>query len=484
MANQTILQEYLMSLGFKVDQKSVKTFENFEKRANKAVYTLAKGALGAGLAAETLVSTWARSMERLYYSSRLAESTGERLQAAAYGAKQIGISGEQMTSMITGVGRALRLNPGLNGLLHSLGVKVEGRDRADVLHDMIDALRKMPFYQAAQFANLFGIGPDDLLLLEEGQERMKAFEKQRNQMFVDAGVDQKAAIEAGKEYAQLMTEIKERVSVLASVTALALLPAMRDLAGVMNEVLKDWTKLVPRISKEGIGGFLGDLWDGLRVASGGKAAMGGMPSWAQPIKVIPPSGPGGGAGRGSLNSLTVGLPLGLRQHNPGNLVSWANTPIANGFANFGSDEDGLRAMAANLIGYQKYGATSLNKIISRWAPEYVNGKKANDTQAYIADVSKQTGFGATDLLNLNDPKVVSALMSAMIKHEQGTNPFSMGELDNAARNRLGLAPVQIQQTTTIIVHSNDPGSAAAQVASKQNGVNADLARNVGNVVVR
>lgn len=244
MADSKILREYLLSLGFKVQPDQKREFDKTVKGTNINVMALGKAVLGVTTAAQALVAHFAYSMEKLYYASRRAESAAGNLQALEYGAKQIGLSGGQMTSAIEGVARAMRLNPGLKGLVESFGVRVDGRDKADVAIDFVDALRRMPFYTAAQYAGLFGIDADTLFMLFQGVEELKKAADLRKQMAADAGLDTEKAVEAGKEYAQTLREIGELLVILKDVAAIAFLPAMREVAGVTKEVLKDWTQII------------------------------------------------------------------------------------------------------------------------------------------------------------------------------------------------------------------------------------------------
>jgi len=86
------------------------------------------------------------------------------------------------------------------------------------------------------------------------------------------------------------------------------------------------------------------------------------------------------------------------RHNPGNLRMWGNAPTENGFAKFGSDEEGIKAMAAQLHLYQNRDhLNTINDIVSKYAP-----KSENDTAAYIADMVGKTGFKSDQSLDLND----------------------------------------------------------------------------------
>lgn len=125
-------------------------------------------------------------------------------------------------------------------------------------------------------------------------------------------------------------------------------------------------------------------------------------------------------------------PIGISQNNPGNLRRWGNHIRMNGFAVFKTPGQGITAMAENLRGYQnRYGLNTLRGIISRYAPA-----SENDTSAYIADVSKHTGFGADQRLNLNDARMLAPLVSAMILHENGKNPYTNPQIDSSVQAAL------------------------------------------------
>ena len=116
---------------------------------------------------------------------------------------------------------------------------------------------------------------------------------------------------------------------------------------------------------------------------------------------------------------------GLRNHNPGNVRAAPNAVGNDGsFPQFGSDADGLAAMARQLMLYGDRGNNSISGILHTYAPS-----SENNTRAYIDDVSRATGYQAQDRVNLHDPAVLRNLMSAMIKHENGTQPFSRDQLD-------------------------------------------------------
>ncbi|MEG6129930.1 hypothetical protein [Enterobacter asburiae] len=124
--------------------------------------------------------------------------------------------------------------------------------------------------------------------------------------------------------------------------------------------------------------------------------------------------------------------IGFRNNNPGNLRVAANATGKNGgFSTFANDADGRAAMARQLMLYGDRGNNTLDGIIHAYAPQ-----SENNTLAYIDSVSKSTGFGARQRINLHDPDVLKTLMAAMIKHESGAQPYTENELSDSVRTAI------------------------------------------------
>ncbi|EPC5193293.1 hypothetical protein ACRZZR_000772 [Edwardsiella piscicida] len=124
--------------------------------------------------------------------------------------------------------------------------------------------------------------------------------------------------------------------------------------------------------------------------------------------------------------------IGFRNHNPGNLRDASNTTGKNGgFSTFANDADGMAAMARQLMLYGDRGNNTLDGIIHTYAP-----RSENNTRAYIDSVSKSTGLGERQRIDLHDPEVLKTLMAAMIKHESGTQPYTEDDLSNSIRTAI------------------------------------------------
>ncbi|HFZ1708087.1 TPA: structural protein [Citrobacter sedlakii] len=118
---------------------------------------------------------------------------------------------------------------------------------------------------------------------------------------------------------------------------------------------------------------------------------------------------------------------GIRNNNPGN-IRWGDEwkglvpetqRTDKSFCQFTTPEYGIRAMIIILRNYQrKHGLSTISGIINRWAPT-----NENDTQSYIISVAKVTGVAPDQRIDTNDSRLMMKLLQAIIKHENGSQPY-------------------------------------------------------------
>ena len=113
------------------------------------------------------------------------------------------------------------------------------------------------------------------------------------------------------------------------------------------------------------------------------------------------------------------LPLGLRYNNPGNIRPGAGfygeTGEGDGYARFGSEEEGLRAMARLLGTYSdKYGINTVEDLVGRYAPRSDNPESFDNYVGYMSDALGVEPDEAFDLIGRRDE-----IIPAMVGFEQG-----------------------------------------------------------------
>ena len=117
---------------------------------------------------------------------------------------------------------------------------------------------------------------------------------------------------------------------------------------------------------------------------------------------------------------------GIRNNNPGNIRhgdKWqglAEVQTDKAFCVFKSPEWGIRALVKILRNYQtKHGLKTVESIINRFAPEV-----ENNTTSYILSVCQVLDVKPRDVIDVREPGIMINLLKAIIRHENGVQPYS------------------------------------------------------------
>lgn len=119
-------------------------------------------------------------------------------------------------------------------------------------------------------------------------------------------------------------------------------------------------------------------------------------------------------------------PRGIRNNNPGNIRhgdKWqglADKQTDAAFCVFKAPEWGIRALVKILRNYQtKHGLKTVESIINRFAPQI-----ENDTSSYILSVCQVLDVKPRDVIDVFEPGIMINLLKAVIRHENGIQPYS------------------------------------------------------------
>ena len=173
-----------------------------------------------------------------------------------------------------------------------------------------------------------------------------------------------------------------------------------------------------------------------------------------------------------------GLPLGLRQNNPGNIRPGAGfigeTGQSGGYAEFGSEEEGLRALARLLGTYSdKHGINTLRGFTSRYAPRSDNRDSFDNYVSYLSD---RLGMDPDQEFDLKSMR--GDLIPAIVGFEQGReygDRYSADQISRAitaagtddeaaVRNALfGVNPRDVSTIPTETVPEGPDGTEAAGI---------------------
>lgn len=128
-------------------------------------------------------------------------------------------------------------------------------------------------------------------------------------------------------------------------------------------------------------------------------------------------------------------PRGIRNNNPLNLVKtpipWKgkvphNQNTDTRFEQFVSAEWGIRAGWRDVTGdIERKGLYNLKMLLTQFAPP-----TENNTKAYIESVSNQLGISPLEPI---PREKYPELIAAIIKHENGINPYSLEFIEHSSR---------------------------------------------------
>lgn len=160
---------------------------------------------------------------------------------------------------------------------------------------------------------------------------------------------------------------------------------------------------------------------------------------------------------------------GIRNNNPGNIeynegTKWkglAAPPSDGRFCIFRKPKYGIRALAMLIENYQDFhGIDTIEDLVNRWAPSH-----ENDSEGYAEFVADRTGFGLNEVLDFQDYRDVEPVLKAIIRFENGEQPYSQSTIDEGMKMAGFVAPRRPgKEATKDIAVIGGIGGAAATVS--------------------
>ncbi len=121
------------------------------------------------------------------------------------------------------------------------------------------------------------------------------------------------------------------------------------------------------------------------------------------------------------------------------------------FCVFRSPEWGIRALVKIIQTYErKYSLDTVRGIINRWAPPV-----ENDTGSYISQVAKALDVEPDEPLNIFKARTMLVLCKAIIRHENGVQPYD----DATIRAGIALAGVKAPKPKPLLASKRLRGGA-------------------------
>ncbi|HAW7226747.1 TPA: lytic transglycosylase catalytic [Escherichia coli] len=171
--NAETIKDFLVSLGFSVDDAGAKKFGSVLAGTTANVIKMGLAVEGAALSVVAFTAKIASGLDNLYWASQRTGATVQGIQSIGYAVSQVGGSVDAARSSLESLSRFIRNNPGAEGFLNRLGVQTRDasgnmRDMAVIFTGVGQKLSSMPYYRANQYAQMLGIDENTLMAMRRG----------------------------------------------------------------------------------------------------------------------------------------------------------------------------------------------------------------------------------------------------------------------------------------------------------------------------
>ncbi|EFI2786018.1 lytic transglycosylase catalytic [Escherichia coli] len=205
--NAETIKDFLVSLGFSVDDAGAKKFGSVLAGTTANVIKMGLAVEGAALSVVAFTAKIASGLDNLYWASQRTGATVQGIQSIGYAVSQVGGSVDAARSSLESLSRFIRNNPGAEGFLNRLGVQTRDasgnmRDMAAIFTGVGQKLSGMPYYRANQYAQMLGIDENTLMAMRRG---VGQFSAQYSEMVKSIGFN---ADQAALSSNRFMTSLK------------------------------------------------------------------------------------------------------------------------------------------------------------------------------------------------------------------------------------------------------------------------------------
>ncbi|HCM5438127.1 TPA: hypothetical protein ACQ7O8_004385 [Klebsiella pneumoniae] len=171
--NAETLKDFLISLGFKVDEAGARKFDAVVAGTTLKAIELGVKVEVAALSVVAFTAKIASGLDDLYWASQRTGATVEGIKQIGYAVSQVGGSVDGARGSLENLARFMRNNPGAEGFLNRLGVQTRDasgnmRDMATIFTGVGQRLSSMPYYRANQYAQMLGLDENTLMAMRRG----------------------------------------------------------------------------------------------------------------------------------------------------------------------------------------------------------------------------------------------------------------------------------------------------------------------------
>lgn len=259
--NAETLKDFLISLGFKVDEAGARKFDAVVAGTTLKAIELGVKVEAAALSVVAFTAKIASGLDDLYWASQRTGATVEGIKQIGYAVSQVGGSVDGARGSLENLARFMRNNPGAEGFLNRLGVQTRDasgnmRDMATIFTGVGQRLSSMPYYRANQYAQMMGLDENTLMAMRRG---IGQFSGEYTAMAKAIGYNADVAAVSSNKF---MTSLRS-FGLMAGMARDKIGSSLADgLAGSLDRLRRQILENFPKIEGAITGTVKGILWAG------------------------------------------------------------------------------------------------------------------------------------------------------------------------------------------------------------------------------
>ncbi|EPB7099627.1 TPA: hypothetical protein OCP98_002840 [Escherichia coli] len=259
--NAETLKDFLISLGFKVDEAGARKFDAVVAGTTLKAIELGVKVEAAALSVVAFTAKIASGLDDLYWASQRTGATVEGIKQIGYAVSQVGGSVDGARGSLENLARFMRNNPGAEGFLNQLGVQTRDasgnmRDMATIFTGVGQRLSSMPYYRANQYAQMLGLDENTLMAMRRG---IGQFSGEYTAMAKAIGYNADVAAVSSNKF---MTSLRS-FGLMAGMARDKIGSSLADgLAGSLDRLRRQILENFPKIEGAITGTVKGILWAG------------------------------------------------------------------------------------------------------------------------------------------------------------------------------------------------------------------------------
>ncbi|HBQ8836914.1 TPA: hypothetical protein L9S33_000487 [Klebsiella pneumoniae] len=259
--NAETLKDFLISLGFKVDEAGARKFDAVVAGITLKAIELGVKVEAAALSVVAFTAKIASGLDDLYWASHRTGATVEGIKQIGYAVSQVGGSVDGARGSLENLARFMRNNPGAEGFLNRLGVQTRDasgnmRDMATLFTGVGQRLSSMPYYRANQYAQMLGLDENTLMAMRRG---IGQFSGEYTAMAKAIGYNADVAAVSSNKF---MTSLRS-FGLMAGMARDKIGSSLADgLAGSLDRLRRQILENFPKIEGAITGTVKGILWAG------------------------------------------------------------------------------------------------------------------------------------------------------------------------------------------------------------------------------